>query len=350
MLGDGAKLPRRKEEAIAALLAQPSVVEAARVIGIGPQTLGRWMKDPLFDSAYRAAKRAEYRQSMARLGQWASVAIKSILRLMYQGKKPATRLKAARDIIRLAKEGQEIEDFAAALAQAERIVKAAEAGSLPAGERARSPIKGHGEKLSRKKAPAIAALLGQRNIAEAARTVKIARQTLDRWMQEPAFIGEYAAAAVAVFGPAMMLAQQHVGTAVTLIKNFAVDRAIPEEIQLQADLYITNELKANVLEHLSARAAVLDPVNDSGGEPPVTSKTIGRSLHQSLQRIKARLSDAREQRGIGGIIFVHAIDGNAAGTSVRGPDGGYIWLDPPAGFEAGEAVPKQDGSAQDQAG
>jgi len=48
MKRQGSGLSRKKNEAIAALLAQPTVAEAARVAGIGQQTLLRWMKEREF--------------------------------------------------------------------------------------------------------------------------------------------------------------------------------------------------------------------------------------------------------------------------------------------------------------
>jgi hypothetical protein len=41
MTGHGAKFPRKREEAIAALLTRPSVEEAARMIKVEPKTLRR---------------------------------------------------------------------------------------------------------------------------------------------------------------------------------------------------------------------------------------------------------------------------------------------------------------------
>ena len=58
MVGHGAKFGRKKEEAIAALLTQPSIEQAARVAGVGPKTLLRWLKLPEFQAAYREARRA----------------------------------------------------------------------------------------------------------------------------------------------------------------------------------------------------------------------------------------------------------------------------------------------------
>ena len=52
MTGHGAKFGRKKEEAVAALLVQRNLEDAARAIGISPKTLLRWMKEPEFDVAY----------------------------------------------------------------------------------------------------------------------------------------------------------------------------------------------------------------------------------------------------------------------------------------------------------
>jgi len=57
MTGHGAKFGRKKEDAIAALLTQRTVEEAAKSLNIATKTLLRWMKEPEFDAAYRAARR-----------------------------------------------------------------------------------------------------------------------------------------------------------------------------------------------------------------------------------------------------------------------------------------------------
>ena len=58
MVTPGSKFTRKKEEAIAALLTQRNVEEAARAAGVGTQTLLRWLKVPEFQAAYREARRA----------------------------------------------------------------------------------------------------------------------------------------------------------------------------------------------------------------------------------------------------------------------------------------------------
>ena len=70
------------EEAIAALLSQRNVDEAARTAGIGTRTLLRWMKDPEFDKAYRQARRAAFGQCTARLQQASSAAVSAVLKIM----------------------------------------------------------------------------------------------------------------------------------------------------------------------------------------------------------------------------------------------------------------------------
>ena len=67
--GHGTKFGRKKEDAIAALLTQRNVEEAARVARIGTQALCRWMKEPEFQAAYLEASRTTVFQSKARLQQ-----------------------------------------------------------------------------------------------------------------------------------------------------------------------------------------------------------------------------------------------------------------------------------------
>ena len=50
---------------------------------------------------------------------------------------------------------------------------------------------GHGQKFSRKKEQAIAALLSHRTIEDAAKAVGISFATLKRWMKLPEFNAEY---------------------------------------------------------------------------------------------------------------------------------------------------------------
>ena len=114
MLGHGTKFGRKKEEAIAALLTQRNVEEAAKSIGIVPNTLLRWMKEPEFDADYREARRAAFSQSIARLQQASSAAATTLLKVMLDPNSPAsTRVRAADSVLGHAAKAIEIDDIEA---------------------------------------------------------------------------------------------------------------------------------------------------------------------------------------------------------------------------------------------
>ena len=112
MSQSGGQLGRKKEEAIVALLSQRSVDEAARLVGVTPRTLYRWMKEPEFDAAYRAAKRAAFGQSIARLHHLSSAAVSTLGKVMLDSATPpATRVRAADSILDHTAKAIEIEDI-----------------------------------------------------------------------------------------------------------------------------------------------------------------------------------------------------------------------------------------------
>jgi hypothetical protein len=129
MKGHGAKFGRKKEEAIAALLSQPNLEAAARATGIGTTTLLRWQKDPEFDAAYRAARRAAFGQSIARLQQGSSAAATTMLKMMIDPSTPASvRVRAAECVLNHAVKAIEIEDIEARVAELERAAEASREG------------------------------------------------------------------------------------------------------------------------------------------------------------------------------------------------------------------------------
>src|SRR6202790_3519314 len=100
MAGHGEKFGRKKEEAIAALLSQRNVEEAARAAGIGTRTLMRWLQIPEFQAAYRQARRDTFSQSIARLQQGASAAASVLLKVMLDPNAPASsRIRAADSVL-----------------------------------------------------------------------------------------------------------------------------------------------------------------------------------------------------------------------------------------------------------
>ena len=121
MLGHGAKFDHKKDQAIAALLSHRNVEEAARAVGINPNTLLRWLKDPEFAAAYREARRAASRESIARLQDALGAAVTTVLRIMVDSNLPAgTRLRAAEIVLSQAVKAIEIEEIDERLTELER--------------------------------------------------------------------------------------------------------------------------------------------------------------------------------------------------------------------------------------
>src|SRR5215468_6899966 len=128
MTGHGTKFGRKQEEAIAALLTQKNLEEAARAVGVSPKTLLRWLQVPEFDKAYRDARRAAFRQSIARLQQASSAAVTTLLKVMIEPcTPPSTKVRAADSILDHSAKSIELEDIEARLAELERVAQASKA-------------------------------------------------------------------------------------------------------------------------------------------------------------------------------------------------------------------------------
>ena len=120
-MGHGAKFDRKMDEAIMALLTHQSVDAAARAIDVVAPTLMCWMKDPEFDAAYRAARRAAFGQSVARLQQATGAAVSVLLKVMVDTATPASvRVRAADSVLDHSAKAIELEDIEARVAELER--------------------------------------------------------------------------------------------------------------------------------------------------------------------------------------------------------------------------------------
>lgn len=80
MVGHGEKYGRKKEQAIAALLSNRTIEQAAKVVGIGVTTLRRWMRNPEFKAEYLQARREGVTQATARLQQSSGPAASYVVR------------------------------------------------------------------------------------------------------------------------------------------------------------------------------------------------------------------------------------------------------------------------------
>lgn len=125
MKGHGSKFGRKKEEAIAALLTHRNLEEAAKSIGVAPNTLLKWQRLPEFESAYRDARKVAYRQAVARLQQGTSAAATTLLKTLIDPATPASvKVRAAEAIFNHAAKAIEIEDIDARLKELEAAAEA----------------------------------------------------------------------------------------------------------------------------------------------------------------------------------------------------------------------------------
>jgi hypothetical protein len=125
MAGHGEKFGRKKEEAVAALLTQRNVEEAARAAGVGTRTLLRWLQNPEFQRAYREARRQAFGQSIARLQQATAAAATTLLKIMVDPSAPASvRVRAADSVFSHSAKAIEIEDIESRLAALEQAAEA----------------------------------------------------------------------------------------------------------------------------------------------------------------------------------------------------------------------------------
>jgi transposase-like protein len=122
--GHGQKFGRKKDEAIAALLSRRSVEDAARAVGLDPNTLLRWLQMPEFRAEYRKARREAVGQTTARLQQATGAAGAIVLKLMTDPNVPASvRLRAAECVLDRATKSLELEDMEDRIADLERAAE-----------------------------------------------------------------------------------------------------------------------------------------------------------------------------------------------------------------------------------
>ncbi len=118
---------------------------------------------------------------------------------------------------------------------------------------------GHGAKFARKKEQAIVALLTQRNLEEAARSIGIDPKTLLRWMKEPEFDAAYREARRAAFGQSIARLQQGTSAAATTLLKIMIDASTPASVRVRAaDSIFNHAAKALEIEDIEARLSELE--------------------------------------------------------------------------------------------
>ena len=107
------------------MLTQRNIEEAAKSVGLAPNTLLSWLKIPEFQKAYREARRAAFSQSIARLQQGTTAAATTLLKVMVDPATPAsTKVRAADSILNRSGHAIELEDIEVRVAELERAAEA----------------------------------------------------------------------------------------------------------------------------------------------------------------------------------------------------------------------------------
>jgi hypothetical protein len=92
--GHGEKLSRKQEQAIAALLAEPTIAAAAGKVKVGERTLREWLKRHAFRAAYGRARSAVVEAALGRLRQVTGEAVDTLRRNLSCGR-PGDEIRAA---------------------------------------------------------------------------------------------------------------------------------------------------------------------------------------------------------------------------------------------------------------
>jgi hypothetical protein len=122
IMPDPEKMTRLKEKAITSLLKFPTLAKAARAAGVNVRTLRRWLNDPAFEKAYRAARMRLVGDTVAALQRSGREAVDTLRRNLKRGPIPA-RTKAAVAVLAHMFRGTEAVDVIARLDELERTLK-----------------------------------------------------------------------------------------------------------------------------------------------------------------------------------------------------------------------------------
>jgi predicted transcriptional regulator len=126
---------------------------------------------------------------------------------------------------------------------------------------------GHGAKFGRKQEEALVALLTQRNIEEAARSIGVAPKTLLRWLKEKEFAEAYRTARRQAYSQSIARLQQATSAATTTLLKTMVDPSTPASVRVRAaDSIFNHAAKAIEIEDLDARVTALEQTAATG--PP----------------------------------------------------------------------------------
>ena len=121
------ELTPRQSRAIAALLAEDTVLAAAESVGVNARTLFRWLEQRPFRQALNKARREALSLANIRLQRLVDQAPRILEGIVHDPKaSPATRVRAVIAATKIAQQGIEIDEFEDRLADLEEAREAIE--------------------------------------------------------------------------------------------------------------------------------------------------------------------------------------------------------------------------------
>jgi hypothetical protein len=115
----GSKRSRLEDQALAALLSEPTMQQAATKAGVSESTMLRWLADPPFQARYRAARRQVVEQAVAQLQQGTSEAVEALRRNL-KCAIPAAEIAAAKAVLDFSLKAVELVDLVERVEQLEQ--------------------------------------------------------------------------------------------------------------------------------------------------------------------------------------------------------------------------------------
>jgi hypothetical protein len=110
------QLTTRQQKALIALLNEDSAALRTESSGVPERTIYLWLKQSVFDAAYREARRQAVGQAVAHAQRQSGAAVAVLVAIMNDGGKPsAVRVSAAAKVIELSIKAVELEDLQARL-------------------------------------------------------------------------------------------------------------------------------------------------------------------------------------------------------------------------------------------
>jgi hypothetical protein len=119
--GHGEKLTRKQEQAIAALLTEPTLEQAAALAGVSKRTLEYWLARPDFQAAYRKARAAVLERTVGRLVSGSGRAVGVLVECL-ESPRPSDRIRAAATLLAHAVGAVEVVELERRLSELEQVL------------------------------------------------------------------------------------------------------------------------------------------------------------------------------------------------------------------------------------